>query len=151
MSSDEADNNLNKLMIEKFGADILNNTDFNQLQGDLLGLVCQIIQKKHFLLEDKFIVENAMALWMGCVLHQPELFKQFAAWKSTNAASSIKNADEFILGGVLFCDEEKIRQDFCITFTALSRHFSAGEYSPLKYVLGLLAKNFENISDRPAR
>ena len=49
------------------------------------------------------------------------------------------------------CDEEKIRQDFGITFGALSKHWSSGQPSPLKYVLGLLAKNFENISDRPAR
>jgi hypothetical protein len=92
-----------------------------------------------------------MALWMGCVLHTPELFKQFTAWTPTDAASASKSANDFILRGVLFCDEEKIRQDFCVTFAALSKHWSASEESPLKYVLALLAKNFENIADRPAR
>ena len=65
--------------------------------------------------------------------------------------SPIKNADDFILAGVLFCTEEKIRQDFCLTFTTVSKNFSTEGSEPLKYLLGLLAKNFENISDRPAR
>ena len=76
-----ADNILNMLMAEgSYGADILLNTDFSKICGHILALVSQIIQRKSLTLEDKFIVENAMALWTGCVLHQPDLFKQFVAW-----------------------------------------------------------------------
>ena len=64
-----SDNVLNQLMAEDYGIEILVNTDFSQLQAHLLSLVSQLIQRKTFTLEDKFIIENSMALWIGCVLH----------------------------------------------------------------------------------
>ena len=63
-------------------------------------------------LHDKIIVENALALWTGCILHDPSLFKEFMLWKNQNQDSAIKNADDFVLSGLLFCPEEKIRLDF---------------------------------------
>ena len=83
-ASSITENALNQLMAEKFGAEILISTDFKQLTDHLVVLVSQIVQKKHFTLEDKFMVENSMALWTGCILHQPELFNGFIAWKNTD-------------------------------------------------------------------
>jgi len=92
-----------------------------------------------------------MALWMGCVLHKPELFKQFIYWKNTKESSAIKCTADFVIVGILECPEEKIRMDFQNTFGALAKHFSTGDNSALVFLLGLLAKNFPNISDKPAR
>jgi hypothetical protein len=44
--------------------------------------------------EDKLIIENALSLWVGCILHKNELLTDFYAIKS----------DDFILQGLLFCD-----------------------------------------------
>ena len=53
-----------------------------------------------------------MALWMGCVLYKPELFKQFIYWKNTKESSAIKSTADFVIVGILECPEEKIRMDF---------------------------------------
>ena len=146
-----ADITLNKLMEGGLGVDILMGTDMSQLCINLITLVSQIIQRKQFTLEDKIIVENAMALWTGCVLYESKLFKEFVEWKNVDQASGIKITDDFVLGGLLLCPEEKIRLDFQNTFSSLSQHFSTGDNSALIYLLGLLAKNFSMITDRPAR
>ena len=90
-SSSQSDGTLNKLMLETYGAEILLNTDFLAIQQQVLILVSQIVQKKQFALEDKFIVENAMALWTGCVLNTTKLFNDFVTWTNPDQASPIKN------------------------------------------------------------
>ena len=62
------------------GAEILLDTNFDQLQAHILETVSHIIKKVSFTLEDKFIIENSMSLWTGCVLYKPELFKDFVSW-----------------------------------------------------------------------
>ena len=84
------DTALAKLMdVEGFAVEILESTDFSKLCSKILDVVSQIIQRDHFTLEDKNIVENAMALWAGCILHKPELFNEFKAWKNSNETSKI--------------------------------------------------------------
>lgn len=34
--------------------------------------------------EDKLIIENALSLWVGCVLHRNELFNEFYSFKGTD-------------------------------------------------------------------
>ena len=74
-----------------------------------------------------------MALWNGCILHEPKLFEEFVARP---------NIEDFVLLGLIKCKEEKIRIDFANTFSALSQHFSKGDNRALIYLLGVLAKNF---------
>ena len=83
------DSSLNDLMKDRFAEEILEETDFGQLCAQILNLVAQIIQREKLTLEDKNIVENAMALWTGCILHKPELFNEFKAWKNSNETSKI--------------------------------------------------------------
>lgn len=59
-------------------------------------------------LEEKIIIENAMSVWVGASLYKPELFEEFLAFKSSNGS----NVEDFILCGLVFCSEDKIRQDF---------------------------------------
>ena len=83
-----------------------------------------------------------MALWTGCVLHKPDMFEEFVSRKDT---------EDFVLGGLLFCPEEKINLDFQNTFSSLSKHFLESDNRALIYLLGLQAKNFGLIADHPAR
>ena len=130
---------LKKLMAESFGAEILAETDFSELCNKLLTVVSSIVKRKQYTLADKIIVENSMALWIGCVLYNPELFNEFIQWNSKNLDTPENN---FVLSGLLFCPEEKIRMDFQNTFASLSLHFSSGENSALSYFLGVVAGNF---------
>ena len=92
-----------------------------------------------------------MALWTGCILHKPELFSEFETWTNSDQSTDIKDVGDFILGGLLRCPEEKIRLDFQNTFSSLSIHFSESDNSVLKFLLGLLAFNFIEIANNPAR
>ena len=43
--------------------------------------------------EDKLIIENALSLWVGCILHNNGLLNDFYEFTSPNVA----NSDDFIL------------------------------------------------------
>jgi hypothetical protein len=58
--------------------------------------------------EDKLIIENALSLWVGCNLHMNELLEDF--YKFSN--DTVKSSDQFILSGLLFCEQEKVREEF---------------------------------------
>ena len=52
--------------------------------------------------EDKLIIENALSLWVGCILHNNELLNDFYSI----------NSDDFILSGLLYCSQDKVREEF---------------------------------------
>lgn len=61
----------------------------------------------------------------------------------------IKNAEELILAGIL-CPEEKVRIDFERSLHILATNLHGNETNCLNFLLGLLARNFANISNRPS-
>lgn len=71
-----------------------------------------------FSLEDKIIIENAITIWVGASLYKPELFDDFRSFNQDG-----QTAEDFILSGLVFCQEDKTRQDFCAGILALSRAF----------------------------
>ena len=87
-------------------AEILYNTDFEEVVKKMLDLIANVLLKKEFILEDKLIVENCLSILLGSILYQSELFKHFTHFKGQG---SIKNAQDLILQGLLKCPEEKIR------------------------------------------
>ena len=56
---------------------IIQNIDLGNLQSSVLDLIVKIVNKEKFLPEDKFIVQNCLALWSGCIVYKPELFEDF--------------------------------------------------------------------------
>lgn len=65
--------------------------------------------------EDKLIIENALSLWVSCILHKIELFNDFYKFTSEHSSSS----QEFILQGLLYCNQEKVREEFKLTLYCL--------------------------------
>ena len=53
--------------------------------------------------EDKLIIENALSLWVGCILHKNHLWSEFLNFKSSGGDESVKSAHDFILTGLLYC------------------------------------------------
>jgi hypothetical protein len=43
----------------------------------ILTLISQVLAKDNMIFEDKLIVENALSLLVGCLLHKPELLNDF--------------------------------------------------------------------------
>lgn len=94
--------------------------------------------------EDKLIVENSLNLMMGCILFKKELFSDFLSFKGSD---TVKSAQDLILKGVLFCPEEKIRENFKLFLFHLSKEIPEA----MKLCLTLLSQNFSLISSYPCR
>lgn len=103
--------------------------------------------------EDKLIVENALSLWVSFVLHKNELINDFYSFKGEET-SSIKTANDLILNGLLFCPQDKVREEFKQSLSSLSNKLLNGSQvtqTPLIYLLKLLSQNFKFITDYPCK
>lgn len=65
-------------------------------------IMAEILVKDKMIFEDKLIIENALSLWVGCILHNNSLFNDFYTFKGEED-SKIKTCDDFVLNGLLFC------------------------------------------------
>jgi len=83
-------------------------------------------------------------------MHKAELFKGFLEFESN---SDIKNTSELILSGLLYSQEDKIREDFKATLSALCLGFKAQSesQSPIEFILPLMSHNFDKISEYPCK
>lgn len=74
----------------------------------ILSVSSQILTKKHMVLEDKLIIENALSLIVGCIMHKNELLHTLYDYTSPQ----IPSFEEFILTGLLYNPQEKVREEF---------------------------------------
>jgi hypothetical protein len=75
--------------------------------------------------EDKLIIENALSLWVSFILHKNELFNDFYEFKGEDG-SSIQNCDDLILNGLLYCSQDKVREEFKLSLSSLSNKLLNG-------------------------
>jgi hypothetical protein len=61
---------------------IISNIEYKSLLQKILTLISQVLAKKHMIFEDKLIVENALSLLVGCLLHKPELLNDLYSFTS---------------------------------------------------------------------
>lgn len=66
---------LQQLLDGPLGLEIIDAIDHVKIQEKSLSVISQIIQKDSFTLEEKLIVENALNLWIGCLLHKQDTFE----------------------------------------------------------------------------
>jgi len=128
-------------MKDVVGTELLLSLNFEKLQEQIVKLVSTIIVQDSVTIEEKHIVENALSLWVGIVNYQPALFTAFQAHKGTN---KITSASDFIMYGVLYCKEEKIRHDFKTALSVCGSHNTA-----LSFLIKILSAHFSQISDYP--
>jgi len=85
--------------------------EFSEFQKKILDSIFQILSKKVLVFEDKLIIENALNLWVGIVTHKKELMKEFYSYTVTEGGQTYTSGD-LILKGLLYCNQERIREDF---------------------------------------
>ena len=85
-----------------------------------------VLQKEKMIFEDKLIIENALSLWVGCLLHMNNLWNDFLEFKGTEEMS-IKNSSDFILAGLLYCPQDKIREEFNSSLNLISNKVTKSE------------------------
>jgi hypothetical protein len=90
---------LQKLMAGPIGESIISQIDYKQLQHKILTVISQILTKETMIFEDKLIIENALSLLVGCILHKNELLSDLYTFTSP----SISSCEEFVLSGLLYC------------------------------------------------
>jgi hypothetical protein len=99
--------------------------------------------KETMIFEDKLIVENALSLWVGCIFHKPELINDFYAFRS----ATVPSCKDLILKGLLFCNQEKVREEFKVSLSALAKsHGKKLSELPLLFLLRVMSENFSLIS-----
>ena len=74
------DYTIQELMQKMFGPEVLASIDFKLLCNHLITTVSQILQRSTFTIDEKIIVQNTLALWTGCLLHNNSLFADFTNW-----------------------------------------------------------------------
>ena len=116
------------------------------LQQKILKLIAQVLEadRQDMTFEEKLIVENALSLWVGCILHKTELLNDFYS----------TNSDDFLMRGLLFCQQDKIRDEFKVSLSLLSQKLLVGKELkevPLTYLLRLLTSRFSLISQHHCR
>lgn len=132
------------------GFQFVESVDYSLLQRKVLSVTSEILKKKVLVFEDKLIIDNALNLWVGCLLHRGDLLKEFV-----QPTDQQVKPDEFLLTGLLYCPYETVREEFKQSFGALCRQSRSEtaieQESPLDFVLGLLSKNFSLISEYPCK
>lgn len=81
--------------------------DYSALQRQLLRLVSHVLKKPKLIFEDKLILEHALNLWSGCLLHRGDLFDEFVKPIDSDVVTG-----EFVLAGLLYCPYETVREEF---------------------------------------
>ena len=57
--------------------EFVESVDYSLLQRKVLSITSEVLKKQVLVFEDKLIVNNALNLWVGCLLHRGDLLKEF--------------------------------------------------------------------------
>ena len=78
-------------------------------------MLSQVLSKDDLNFEDKLIIDNALALWVGCLMQENSLLDIFYTFKDGDM-----NSDKLVLAGLLFCKTNKIKDLFKSAMTAIA-------------------------------
>jgi hypothetical protein len=70
---------IQEVLCGPLGFEIIENCQFDKIMSKSLELISQILKKENMVFEDKFIVENALILWLSCMTYKHDLFDQFVS------------------------------------------------------------------------
>lgn len=136
-----------ELMKTPEGQEVMLSSNFEQLFDKLMQLLATIMSKSTLILEDKIIIESALAIVVGILLFRNDVYARFIGFTSESA---VKNTEQIALAGLL-CVEEKVRIDFERSLGVLAQSLQQSEHNALYFLLGVLARNFASISNKPSR
>jgi len=137
---------LQDILKDGMAQNILQKIDNFALQTKVLTLIVRTLKKGGSLFfEDKLIIENALSLWVGCLLHEKNLIGEFFRMDIDGV-----NCEQFVLEGLLYCSDSKVKEDFRQNLSQLAHKFvepvEGISKTGLEFQLTLLSKNFSLIS-----
>ena len=110
-------------------------------------MLAATLSKNNLIFEDKVIIQNCLEIIVGILLFRRSIYQRFIAFASEG---QVKNTEDLILAGLL-SSEEKVRVDFLSSLRVIAVNVDDGENSALNFNLGVLARNFAIISNKPSR
>ena len=110
-------------------------------------MLAATLSKNNLIFEDKVIIQNCLEIIVGILLFRRSIYQRFIAFTSEG---QVKNTEDLILAGLL-SSEEKVRVDFLSSLRVIAVNVDDGENSALNFNLGVLARNFAIISNKPSR
>ena len=137
------------LMRQPEGSEIMLSTNFDQLFDKLLELLSVMLSKTNMIFEDKIIIENTLSILVGTLMFKKDCYSKFIGFQSTKS-QTVRNIEEVIVAGLL-CPEEKVRADFGSSLNVLSTNLREADTNALPFFLQIVARNFNNIGNRPSR
>jgi hypothetical protein len=104
------------------GEIILGKIDFKDLQKQVLEVICLILAKREIIAEDTLITENALSLWVACLIKNQTLIDEFYKYQRSedkSGKSGIKNAEDLIVAGIYTYKSLRVREEFTNTITCI--------------------------------
>lgn len=95
----------------ELGNNMLKVIDFNHLQLIVLQNIASLLDKHDMDFDERKIIENSLSLWLGCVLHNPQILDNFFTF-TCNEFTDIK---DLMQRGILYPSLFRIREEFLHT------------------------------------
>lgn len=90
----------------------------------MLEVISLILAKKDITNEDRQIVDNALGLWLACLIKDNSLIESFYTYERKVEANSIyvvKNAETFITNGLFTPKNPRVREEFMNTLFCIAK------------------------------
>ena len=123
------------------GSDLIDSIDFVQLQEIILRMISSLLSKEDLTYNEKKIIENSLSLWMGCILHNPDIVPNFYSYQP----EEFKDSAAILMAGLTNSDE-KIRDEFYHSILLFSTKCQPKDNSAFEYGLNTVI-NFEPTGD----
>ena len=124
----------------------MQSLNYSQLIIKLLRIIEGIVCRKETeaTYHEKIMVSNCLAIIVGCAGYNPSLFLEILTFK---------NGEELIMSGILYSQQDSIKDDFKQNLYKLARqHYSIDESeTALGFLLRVQSNNFEKTSLYPCR
>ena len=144
--SDAVDKKIEQLAQQlkgEIGNRMLSVIDFDQLQLIVLQSVASLIAQDDIDFDEKKIIENSLSLWLGCVLHNPQILDNFF----TFSCSEFADVKSFMLRGILYPSLFKIREEFLHTLFMFATKIQNANCDTFEYTLQAMLEKLPKDSE----
>jgi hypothetical protein len=120
-----------------FGKDLLDSIDFIQLQTVILHSIASLITKEEMDQNETKIVENSLSLWLGCILHNDSILKDFFEFN----CDEFSNVKDLLIRGILYPSAFNIREKFLYTLYIFATKKTVSDIDTFEYTFNALLMN----------
>lgn len=136
----EQDARIQKLSIQlkgEIGERVLSSIKFEKLQAITLDIISSLMHQETLTNEEQEIIQNAVSLWLGCILHKEEILSDFYSFKSDHFSS----IEQLFMRGLNYKALVKIRVEFMNSLYVFAVKAKNEQKPPFQHILKTLLKS----------